>query len=45
MAGEKFPALEKKCLRTITMAWGGMHYYVPWWKYDRKNDFPRGLSH
>jgi choline dehydrogenase-like flavoprotein len=21
---------------------GGMHYYVPWWKYDRKNDFPRG---
>ncbi|MBV9180634.1 MAG: hypothetical protein JO356_04925 [Acidobacteria bacterium] len=21
---------------------GGMHMYVPWWKYDRKNDFPRG---
>jgi choline dehydrogenase-like flavoprotein len=21
---------------------GGMHLYVPWWKYDRKNDFPRG---
>jgi len=21
---------------------GGMHFYVPWWKYDRKNDFPRG---
>ena len=21
---------------------GGMHYYVPWWKYDRTNDFPRG---
>jgi len=21
---------------------GGMHYYVPWWKFDRKNDFPRG---
>src|SRR5262249_6942372 len=21
---------------------GGMHYYMPWWKYDRKNDFPRG---
>ncbi len=21
---------------------GGMHYYIPWWKYDRKNDFPRG---
>ena len=21
---------------------GGMHIYIPWWKYDRKNDFPRG---
>ncbi|HJZ64085.1 MAG TPA: GMC family oxidoreductase [Candidatus Acidoferrum sp.] len=21
---------------------GGMHLYMPWWKYDRKNDFPRG---
>jgi choline dehydrogenase-like flavoprotein len=21
---------------------GGMHVYVPWWKYDRKNDFARG---
>jgi choline dehydrogenase-like flavoprotein len=21
---------------------GGMHYYIPWWKFDRKNDFPRG---
>ena len=21
---------------------GGMHVYVPWWKYDRTNDFPRG---
>jgi choline dehydrogenase-like flavoprotein len=21
---------------------GGMHLYVPWWKYDRKNDFLRG---
>jgi choline dehydrogenase-like flavoprotein len=21
---------------------GGMHMYIPWWKYDRKNDFPRG---
>ena len=19
-----------------------MHLYVPWWKFDRKNDFPRG---
>ncbi len=21
---------------------GGLHLYVPWWKYDRKNEFPRG---
>jgi choline dehydrogenase-like flavoprotein len=21
---------------------GGMHLYIPWWKYDRSNDFPRG---
>jgi choline dehydrogenase-like flavoprotein len=21
---------------------GGMHVYIPWWKFDRKNDFPRG---
>jgi choline dehydrogenase-like flavoprotein len=21
---------------------GGMHYYIPWWKFDRQNDFPRG---
>jgi choline dehydrogenase-like flavoprotein len=21
---------------------GGMHVYMPWWKYDRKNEFPRG---
>ncbi len=21
---------------------GGMHLYVPWWKYDRQNSFPRG---
>jgi choline dehydrogenase-like flavoprotein len=21
---------------------GGMHMYIPWWKYDRRNDFPRG---
>src|SRR5205085_10304315 len=20
----------------------GMHMYVPWWKFDRQNDFPRG---
>jgi choline dehydrogenase-like flavoprotein len=21
---------------------GGMHMYIPWWKYNRKNEFPRG---
>jgi choline dehydrogenase-like flavoprotein len=21
---------------------GGMHMYIPWWKFDRKNEFPRG---
>ncbi len=21
---------------------GGMHMYIPWWKYERNNDFPRG---
>src|SRR3989442_3819870 len=21
---------------------GTLHMYVPWWKYDRKNGFPRG---
>jgi len=21
---------------------GGMHLYIPWWKYDRQNEFPRG---
>ncbi len=21
---------------------GGMHVYIPWWKFDRQNDFPRG---
>jgi choline dehydrogenase-like flavoprotein len=21
---------------------GGMHVYMPWWKYNRQNDFPRG---
>jgi choline dehydrogenase-like flavoprotein len=21
---------------------GGMHLYVPWWKYNRQNEFPRG---
>ncbi len=21
---------------------GGMHMYIPWWKFDRRNEFPRG---
>ena len=21
---------------------GGMHLYIPWWKFDRKNEFLRG---
>ena len=21
---------------------GGMHMYMPWWKFDSKNDFLRG---
>jgi choline dehydrogenase-like flavoprotein len=21
---------------------GGMHLYIPWWKFDRQNEFPRG---
>ena len=21
---------------------GGMHMYMPWWKFDRKNEFLRG---
>src|SRR5438128_11804679 len=23
---------------------GGMHMYIPWWKFDRKNDFLRGYQ-
>ena len=36
-----FPALEKMPPHNHDGA-GGMHLYVPWWKYDRKNDFLRG---
>jgi choline dehydrogenase-like flavoprotein len=37
----EIPALEKMPAHNHDGV-GGMHYYVPWWKYDRKNDFPRG---
>src|SRR6266704_530136 len=36
-----FPQLEKMP-RHNHDGTGGMHLYIPWWKFDRKNDFPRG---
>ena len=36
-----FPALEKMPPHNHDGT-GGMHLYMPWWKHDRKNDFPRG---
>jgi choline dehydrogenase-like flavoprotein len=36
-----FPQLEK-IPRHNHDGTGGMHMYMPWWKYDRKNDFLRG---
>src|SRR5207247_3549362 len=36
-----FPQLEKMPPHNHDGV-GGMHFYVPWWKYDRKNDFVRG---
>jgi choline dehydrogenase-like flavoprotein len=36
-----FPQLEK-IPRHNHDGVGGMHMYMPWWKYDRKNDFLRG---
>jgi choline dehydrogenase-like flavoprotein len=35
------PALEKMLPHNHDGV-GGMHLYIPWWKFDRKNDFPRG---
>jgi choline dehydrogenase-like flavoprotein len=35
------PALEG-LMRYDTDGIRGSHVYVPWWLYDRKNDFPRG---
>ena len=37
----EIPALEKMPPHNHDGV-GGMHYYMPWWKFDRKNDFPRG---
>jgi len=39
--GGYFPYLEKMPAHNHDGV-GGMHMYVPWWKYDRKNDFLRG---
>jgi choline dehydrogenase-like flavoprotein len=36
-----FPQLEKTPPHNHDGT-GGMHMYMPWWKFDRKNDFPRG---
>ena len=40
-AGGYFPQLEKMPAHNHDGT-GGMHLYMPWWKYDRKNDFLRG---
>jgi choline dehydrogenase-like flavoprotein len=36
-----FPQLEKMSPHNHD-GMGGMHMYVPWWKFDRKNEFLRG---
>jgi choline dehydrogenase-like flavoprotein len=36
-----FPQLEKMPPHNHDGT-GGMHMYMPWWKFDRPNDFPRG---
>ena len=40
-AGGYFPQLEKMPPHNHDGV-GGMHLYMPWWKFDRKNDFLRG---
>ena len=37
----RFPQLEKMPRHNHDGV-GGMHLYMPWWKFDRVNDFPRG---
>jgi choline dehydrogenase-like flavoprotein len=39
--GGYFPSLEKMPAHNHDGV-GGMHMYLPWWKFDRKNDFLRG---
>jgi choline dehydrogenase-like flavoprotein len=40
-AGGYFPQLERMPPHNHDGV-GGMHMYMPWWKFDRKNDFLRG---
>jgi choline dehydrogenase-like flavoprotein len=40
-AGGYFPQLEKMPAHNHDGV-GGMHMYMPWWRYDRKNEFLRG---
>src|SRR5262249_4581126 len=40
-AGGYFPQLEKMPPHNHD-GFGSLHMYVPWWKFDRKNDFLRG---
>jgi choline dehydrogenase-like flavoprotein len=40
-AGGYFPQLEKMPAHNHDGV-GGMHMYMPWWKFNRKNDFLRG---
>jgi choline dehydrogenase-like flavoprotein len=41
-SGEGYiPALEKMPPHNHDGT-GGMHMYIPWWKFDRQNEFPRG---
>ncbi|HLW85410.1 MAG TPA: GMC family oxidoreductase [Candidatus Sulfotelmatobacter sp.] len=39
--GGYFPQMEKVPAHNHDGV-GGMHLYLPWWKFDRKNDFLRG---
>ncbi len=39
--GGYFPVLEKMPAHNHDGV-GGMHLYMPWWKFDRKNEFLRG---
>ena len=39
--GGYFPELERMAAHNHDGV-GGMHMYLPWWKFDRKNDYLRG---